>query len=277
MNLHISVITLIFTLISPLALALDEITLPERLGSFIHVGSHRGGGLSPKRNTMAQFQEAFQDGANIIETDLRLTKDGIVIVFHDENLAKSTNCRNAVGNYTFNEIRKCRFKTNQELIPSFEELLAWSVGKVVVNAEFKAQASIIPAIKLMQKYKGQEWVYFQTQERRKSYKMARKFDPKVNLIFCAETIEDVEWALNIKDPRLFAIELRPSLHDKELIQNVKAQNKLVSANSFQIVRDHETSGVAGCHKLLKLGFTILITDQTKDCLRQRDEASHSQP
>ena len=46
--------------------------------------AHRGGALESTENTIAAFQRAAKIGADGIETDLRLTRDGVVVVYHDE-------------------------------------------------------------------------------------------------------------------------------------------------------------------------------------------------
>ncbi|MES2856230.1 MAG: glycerophosphodiester phosphodiesterase family protein [Bdellovibrionota bacterium] len=244
--------------------------LQKRLRDRVQVGSHRGGGLSGQGNTLIQFKKAFADGADIIETDLRLTKDGIVVVYHDEQLSKATNCRGRVKDYVLTKLRECRFKTNSEIIPTFEETLQWSVGRVVVNAEFKDASTIEPAIKLMRAYDALEWVYFQTQEHKSNYERARKADKQAYLIYYAIKMADLRWALSIQDPALFMIDLDPRLHDPKILALIKAAGKLTSANSFQVSLDEENSGAASCDVLLRFGFDILITDQTQDCVRQRN-------
>ncbi|HVK61638.1 MAG TPA: glycerophosphodiester phosphodiesterase family protein [Bdellovibrionales bacterium] len=252
------------------AQSIDDASLKDRLSTGIQVGAHRGGALSGRGNTMTQFKQAVIDGAGIVETDLRVTKDGVVVVYHDERLEKATNCRGKVSDFKFSELSNCRFKTNSEIIPTFEELLRWSVKNVVIAPEFKTPDAIRPAIDLVQKYKAVEWVYFQTQELKSNYEKVRTLAPDVNLIYYALRKADVRWALTLGDPRLIAIELNPRLHNQKIVREVQAAGKLASANSFQVSPDEERSGVASCDILFELGFDIAITDQVKDCTRQRD-------
>lgn len=100
---------------------------------------HRGAsGLAPE-NTLAAFRLAADLGAQAIETDLQLTRDGRLILLHDPKLQRTTNGRGLVSAKTFDELRRLdagswfpkrvlgkrraprRFA--REVIPSIEELL----------------------------------------------------------------------------------------------------------------------------------------------------------
>jgi glycerophosphoryl diester phosphodiesterase len=52
--------------------------------------AHRGGGRVAPENTLAAFDRATDLGADCIETDVRLSRDGVVMVFHDEETARLT-------------------------------------------------------------------------------------------------------------------------------------------------------------------------------------------
>lgn len=66
---------------------------------------HRGAmGIAPE-NTLPSFQRAFDDGAALIEIDVRGTKDGHVVIVHDETLNRTTNGRGPVNHRTLNELK----------------------------------------------------------------------------------------------------------------------------------------------------------------------------
>ena len=66
--------------------------------------------LPPKQplleNTIASMKAAFQLGADIVEFDVQLTKDGQFAVFHDSSLDCRTNGKGSVSNYTLAELKK---------------------------------------------------------------------------------------------------------------------------------------------------------------------------
>ncbi len=66
--------------------------------------AHRGGaGLAPE-NTFAAFQHGLALGADGLEVDVRLSKDGVVVVHHDARLERTTNLSGEVARFTADEL-----------------------------------------------------------------------------------------------------------------------------------------------------------------------------
>lgn len=91
--------------------------------------AHRGAsGYSPE-NTMAAFVKALQLGANGIETDVQMTKDGQLVLIHDESVRRTTGAEGWVKDFTLDELKKLDAgswydeKFRGEAIPTLEELL----------------------------------------------------------------------------------------------------------------------------------------------------------
>ena len=68
--------------------------------------AHRGGSLEYPENTMASFQVAVDLGYLHLETDTQLTRDGVLLAFHDETLARVTDLTGPVHGRTLEEIRR---------------------------------------------------------------------------------------------------------------------------------------------------------------------------
>lgn len=68
--------------------------------------AHRGGaGLAPE-NTVAAFDRAVHEGADGLELDVRLSRDGLVVVHHDRTLDRTTNLRGEVSSFTADELAR---------------------------------------------------------------------------------------------------------------------------------------------------------------------------
>ncbi len=88
--------------------------------------AHRGGAYHPEieglENTMAAFRHAVQLGYDYLETDVHVTKDAVLLAFHDDVLDRVTDRVGAIVDLTLAEIRRARIGQS-ETIPTFGELL----------------------------------------------------------------------------------------------------------------------------------------------------------
>ncbi len=91
--------------------------------------AHRGASAVAPENTMAAFRRAVEMGAECIETDLHLSRDGRLIIVHDATLKRTTSGDGFVRNFTFNELRELDAGSwfakefAGEKLPAIEELL----------------------------------------------------------------------------------------------------------------------------------------------------------
>ena len=53
--------------------------------------AHRGGSLEAPENTLAAFRHAIEVGAKYVELDVQMSKDGVLVVIHDDTLDRTTN------------------------------------------------------------------------------------------------------------------------------------------------------------------------------------------
>lgn len=93
----------------------------------VAVAAHRGLAEGVPENTLAAFRHSLDQGVPILELDLRLTKDGQLVVLHDERLDRTTDCTGRVSELTLAEVRRCDagWPTHSgERVPTFGEVLA---------------------------------------------------------------------------------------------------------------------------------------------------------
>ena len=135
--------------------------------------AHRGfSGVYPE-NTMLAFRKAIEIGADGIELDVHLSKDGQVMIIHDEALKRTTGLDGVISDYTREELEKISAgKTkNDEFgftpIPSLEEYLAFMAEHKdkFTNIELKTAPVYYPEIEEM------------------TLELVRKFDLEKNIIY----------------------------------------------------------------------------------------------
>lgn len=88
---------------------------------------HRGYSSRYPENTMLAFQKAVESGADGVELDVHLTRDGEVVVIHDERVERTTDGMGYVKDYSLAELRRLnaayRWRTAPQRIPTLEEYL----------------------------------------------------------------------------------------------------------------------------------------------------------
>ena len=104
--------------------------------SFAHRGLHDS--ESPE-NSLSAFKKAVEAGFGI-ELDVRLSKDGQLVVFHDDTLDRVTKETGRVDERTLDELKKITLLNSSESIPSFDEVLRLVDGRVPLLVEIKEDA-----------------------------------------------------------------------------------------------------------------------------------------
>ena len=84
--------------------------------------AHRGGPKYAPENTLAAFRNAVTQGVDWLEFDVQMTKDGVLVVIHDDTVDRTTNGTGAVRDLTLEQIRVLDAGQGEK-IPTFEEVL----------------------------------------------------------------------------------------------------------------------------------------------------------
>jgi glycerophosphoryl diester phosphodiesterase len=109
--------------------------------------AHRGACSYAPENTLAAFHLALEQGADGIELDAKLSKDGVVVAIHDKTVDRTTDGSGKVSELTFSELQNLdagiqfapRF--SRERIPSLEQVLDTLGTKLLINIELTSYAS----------------------------------------------------------------------------------------------------------------------------------------
>jgi len=133
--------------------------------------AHRGGSKIAPENTMVAFHRAVEWwGADMLELDVRLTRDGHVVVIHDETLDRTTDGEGPVAARTLDEIRAldagCRFegpdgglsfRGTGVVVPTFGEVLA-AFPDTRINVETKESRVAAPLVEVIRRHRAEHRV-----------------------------------------------------------------------------------------------------------------------
>ena len=111
--------------------------------------AHRGDTKNAPENTIPAIESAVRKGAHQIEIDVKLSKDGKLVIMHDWTVDRTTNGTGKVPDLTFNELRKLdagswfspEFKGTK--IPTLEEVLDVIPGGILVNVHVHDDPEIV--------------------------------------------------------------------------------------------------------------------------------------
>lgn len=110
---------------------------------------HRGAaGLAPE-NTLTAMQAGKAAGADMLEFDVRLTRDGVPVVLHDPTLWRTHKMRGSIRSLTLAELQA---KTKHQPVPTLTEVLDEFFGNIQLNIECKGKGSGLAAISVVQQY-----------------------------------------------------------------------------------------------------------------------------
>ncbi len=104
--------------------------------------AHRGGAAGGLENTMVAFQASVDLGYRYIETDVHVTRDGVLVAFHDESLDRATDRIGLIRELTWSEVSAARVG-GVERIPRFDDVLAtWP--DLRINVDPKHDSAVQP-------------------------------------------------------------------------------------------------------------------------------------
>src|SRR5690606_38430628 len=118
--------------------------------------AHRGGAEEATENTLAAFERAVGLGFRYLETDVRATRDGVAVVFHDATLQRMTGSQAAVADVTWRDLATVRVD-GAAVVPRLEDLLsAWP--HVRVNVDVKADQAVAATVAALRRCAAEDRV-----------------------------------------------------------------------------------------------------------------------
>ena len=115
------------------------------------ISAHRGYSSDFPENTLPALEAALDAGAHVAEIDVRLTRDGKLVLMHDATVDRTTDGSGPLSAMTLEEIKKLdagrwfERKFAGTRVPTLDEVLAWSNGRLGILVEMKNYPEREPA------------------------------------------------------------------------------------------------------------------------------------
>ncbi|WGS64599.1 glycerophosphodiester phosphodiesterase family protein [Marinitoga aeolica] len=150
---------------------------------------HRGYRAKYPENTILAYKKALECGADGVELDVQLSKDGALIIHHDDNFEKITGDKTKINELTSKEIKK--IKIEGESVPTLEEVFIKLPDYAYINVEIKDVKATEMAYNTVKSFNALERVLFSS-FKPEALKILRKLDKNVDLGLLIEDKEMVE-------------------------------------------------------------------------------------
>ncbi|WP_291601246.1 glycerophosphodiester phosphodiesterase family protein [Bacteroides sp.] len=104
------------------------------------VVSHRGDWRNAPENSLQAILNCIEMGVDMVEIDLKKTKDGHLVLMHDRLINRTMNGKGNAEDYTLAELKAMNLKNGagcktRHKIPTFEEVMLLCKGKIMVNVD----------------------------------------------------------------------------------------------------------------------------------------------
>lgn len=233
--------------------------------------AHRGASAYAPENTLPSFKMALEMGAEGLELDVHLSRDGHLMVIHDEKVDRTSSGKGFVKDMTLSQLKKLDFGSwfSEEYagtsIPTLEEVLELLSGwNGLLNIEIKSGPIVYPGIekKLIETVKAfgfEDKVIFSSFNHY-SLRDIKEIDPsmKIGLLYMAGLVEPWHYA-----KRLDASALHPLFYNiiPEMVLGCKIHN--IALHPFTV--DEE----AHLALMMKAGVEGVITNKPDTALEVR--------
>ena len=239
---------------------------------YVLVAAHRSAHLVNPENSLAAIRDAIEIGADLIELDVRKTKDGVYVLLHDKNIDRTTASKGEVSSYTFAQLNEIPLLQNghptNERIPTFESALRAAKNHIMVDIDFKLDSTedAINVCKIIRETGMQKQVLFFLYD----YHYTTTIDSIDNSIAVmprAYSKEDVLDILN--NYKVPVIHVDPSFYSDALMGQIRSHNVRVWINALGKFDDLEkTQKNSGYDSLLKMkNVNVIQTDYPANLLK----------
>src|SRR5215217_5690061 len=111
--------------------------------------AHRGGAMEHLENTLPAFQACLDLGYRYLETDVRVTADGVLLAFHDATLERVTDRSGRIEHLSWDQVAEARIGGREPIVRLEDLLGAWP--DVRFNLDLKAAGVLAPLVRTVRR------------------------------------------------------------------------------------------------------------------------------
>ncbi len=202
----------------------------------VKLTAHRGfSGIAPE-NTLVAFEKAGEYGFYATECDVHLTKDGVWVIYHDDNIFRLTNGYKNIEDATYEELQQYVIDNGvnvdnypNQKIPTLEEyLIICKDMRIIPQIEIKngSKEKLQEILDLLQKYELKENAII-ISFKGEMIKKVRELDEKIELWYLVEEI--TEENIKISKDNNYKLAFNHKKNDEEVIKKAIGQGLTLCA------------------------------------------------
>jgi glycerophosphoryl diester phosphodiesterase len=213
-----------------------RISLKEKLNTLngkIMVCAHRATEIDKPENSLVAIQNAIDNQIEMVELDIRETKDGELVLMHDATIQRTTTGTGNVSSFTLQELKQFNLEKSNgsltnEKIPTLKEVFDLARGKIYINLDLDEKAPFAKVYDLAKQYGMLKQVQFYTKDNSLIRSMLAKNADLVVLPY----IDDEAEFNSFSTSNLSIVHYSDTSFNITLVQKAKDKAIVVYANSY---------------------------------------------
>lgn len=238
------------------------------------VMAHRGGAHEFEENTMAAFRACYDKGIRGFETDVRMTKDGVLVILHDDSLERTHNASGSVESKTAAELKDAVSKKGQPFLFLDELLDYFSDKPVYLELEMKvSNKNLYPddripefckaLVQAAEAKRPKASIYAYTSFDERPLKEVRSLNEDVQTLLIAGKPLSEELIKRARDLKVNYIGCQLSGTSRTMVKEAQKQGFKVNCWPGHTIQDY--------HLCLGLGVNVHCTDIPMSVLKVKEK------
>ncbi len=240
----------------------------------VMVAAHRAVHHIYPENSLQAIREAINLGVDIIEIDVKVSKDGVPFLMHDHTIDRTTTGKGDAEEFTWDELQQFfivdKGKKTKLKIPPLKDALELAYGKILIDLDLKTD-KIDQVVKVVNKTESKDFVFFFDSDYHVLSRV-QQADKDFMIMPRAHSVQQADSAINLFDPPVIHIDF--SFYTAKCVETIQSSDARVWINALG---DPDKDLKEGKEKralknLLEHGANVIQTDEPKlllEALRKR--------
>ncbi len=239
-------------------------------GEIIQVAAHRGSHSEYPENSLGAIQASIINGIDIVELDVRKTRDNELVILHDKELDRTTNGQGLLSDYSLDDLKYFNLthknKTSKEKIPSLKEVMEITRDKIIVNLDLKISdpETIKKIVEFIAEQDREESVILTIKDL-EIIPQIHQMNPKIRIMPVVYTKRNIIKAL--KYDYIDIIQVYHRSYPEGFLKAIEDKDISIWVNALKKYDQKEREGKSGFEKLLKIKkVDVIQTDHPEELL-----------